>query len=141
MFGQTENKSAFGQGTTFGQTTGFGIGNQTNTSQGLFGKTPGFGTTTTASTSFGFGTNAASNNIFGANGQNKFGAQATPLFGQQQNTGFGATSTLFGQNNTQVCKFGIGFSTGTTIVVTTNIYIKSWWPHKLSTKLVFLCVE
>lgn len=102
MFGQTENKPAFGQGSTFGQSTGFGIGNQTNTSQSLFGKTPGFGTTTTSSNGFGFGTNAASNNIFGANGQNKFGTQTAPLFGQQQNTGFGTTN-LFGQNNAQVC--------------------------------------
>lgn len=103
IFGQTENKPAFGQATGFGQTPAFGMTNQPNTNQNIFGRTS-FGAPTTTASGFGFGTNTGTTNLFGSNQQNKFG-QTAPVFGQQQtaNTGFGNTGNIFGQNTAQVC--------------------------------------
>jgi hypothetical protein len=60
LFGQTDNKTGFGQPQGFGQTpsfgpstVAFGVPNQTNTSN-LFGKPTTFGTTTSNASTFSF---------------------------------------------------------------------------------------
>ncbi|XP_017779543.1 PREDICTED: nuclear pore complex protein Nup98-Nup96 isoform X2 [Nicrophorus vespilloides] len=134
LFGQPENKPAFGQSNTFGQTTAFGT-NQPSTSAGVFGKpATGFGPTTTAS-SFGAFTSTASANVFGAPAASKsFGVQSTPsLFGQQSTSGFGSTP-FFGQASTQQPGFQTSqpaaFSFGQTPASTTNSLFQ---PSKPST--------
>lgn len=99
LFGQTENKPAFGQSTTFGAGNGFGMTNQPN-QQSLFGKPAGaFGTTPTTNAFGGFNSSAPA---FGANtGVKPFGTQPTQnVFGAPttQPSAFGG-STFFGQAN------------------------------------------
>lgn len=125
-FGQN---TAFGQAnTTFGQTTGFGMGAQQQQTS-LFGKPTGtkenivfliidqfhkifnnvpslaFGAPTSSTSTFGFGTSTQNANPFGATQAKPFGSTAQPLFGTTTNTtqsGFG--TGLFGQTNVQVFK-------------------------------------
>ncbi|KAK4871644.1 hypothetical protein RN001_015768 [Aquatica leii] len=114
LFGQTDNKTAFGQTTTFGSpaTSGFNISNQA-TQPSLFGKpNTGFGTTpTTNSFSFNtapsaFGTSNIGKPFGNQPTQSVFGATATT----QAPSGFGnnlfpnATQNaggLFGKTTTQ----------------------------------------
>ncbi|KAJ3623092.1 hypothetical protein MTP99_019347 [Tenebrio molitor] len=104
LFGQTDNKTGFGQPQGFGQTpsfgpstVAFGVPNQTNTSN-LFGKPTTFGTATSNASTFGFNPTSTSNPFSANQAQKPF---SQPLFGTtttQPQPAFG--TGVFGQTNT-----------------------------------------
>jgi nuclear pore complex protein Nup98-Nup96 len=106
LFGQTDNKTGFGQPQGFGQTpsfgpstVAFGVPNQTNTSN-LFGKPTTFGTATSNASTFGFNPTSTSNPFSANQAQKPF---SQPLFGTtttQPQPAFG--TGVFGQTNTPV---------------------------------------
>jgi hypothetical protein len=107
LFGQTNNKTGFGQPQDFGQTPSFGsstisfgVPNQTNTSS-LFGKPTTFVTTTSnASSTFGFNPPSISNHFSKNEAQKSF---SQPLFRTTTTQLQSAFSTgVFGQTNTPV---------------------------------------
>jgi uncharacterized coiled-coil protein SlyX len=107
LFGQTNNKTGFGQPQDFGQTPSFGsstiafgVPNQTNTSS-LFGKPTTFVTTTSnASSTFGFNPPSTSNPFSKNEAQKSF---SQPLFRTTTTQLQSAFSTgVFGQTNTPV---------------------------------------
>lgn len=110
LFGQTDNKPAFGTGTGFGQQPmgGFGtsaptFGTQNTANRGVFGnQTPGFGAIGPTNSGFGaFGSTTSNASAFSSAQNKPFGTTTTTMFGNTQNqpqaTPFG--SNFFGQTS------------------------------------------